>query len=262
MSVADTDIPGPDQALHLRLYVPEAAASPGPGLIYLHGGGLVAGSVDSHDAIARSLALAGHCRVVSVDYRLAPEHRFPAAIEDACAAADWILGHPAAYGLIPGRIGICGDSAGATLAIAACSDRAAREHPGLALLLLLCPITDYAGDTASRQAFATGYLLDRETLSEDLALYLPAGGDAADPRISPLRANAQTGIPHACIHTAEYDPVRDEGAAYSQRLRASGIPTTYDCHPGMIHLFYGLGGLIPAANAAWQAIGESIRTYL
>jgi acetyl esterase len=230
-------------------------------MIFFHGGGLVAGSLDSHDAICRSLALAGGCRVLSVDYRLAPEHRFPAAAQDAYSAAKNIVERSQEFGLDPKRIGISGDSAGATLAAGVCQ-RFASEGFSLALQLLLCPITDYGAESPSRREFGEGFLLERATLAQDLELFLPAGMDPSDASISPLRAAPLTGIAPTCIHTAEFDPVRDEGESYSERLRMAGVPTIYRCHPGMIHLFYGLGALIPYAATAWEIIGQDIRAHL
>ncbi|MGO9803292.1 MAG: alpha/beta hydrolase [Steroidobacteraceae bacterium] len=255
---------GPALPLQIRIYTPVGVGTkdPLPGLVYFHGGGLVAGSLDTHDGICRRLSQASGCCLLSVNYRLAPEHPFPAAIEDGLAAVAWVAAHTTEFGLDPGRIGVCGDSAGATLAAVVCQSASAAGHPPLACQFLLCPIMDYAAESDSRRSLAEGYLVDRATLEHDLLHYLPAGGNRADPRVSPLRAAQLRGLPPTCVHTAEYDPLRDEGAAYAERLRGAGVPSTYRCHPGMIHLFYGLGAIIPYADTAFELMGSDIRSLL
>jgi len=260
--VEDRVLPGPEGPLALRLYGPGGAVGELPGLIYFHGGGLVAGSLDTHDGICRCLADSSGCRVVSVDYRLAPEHRFPAAVADGCAAVAWIAAQAAGFGIDRDRLGVCGDSAGATLAAVVCQRLLLEGGPPLALQFLLCPIMDFAAQSESRRTLASGYLVDEETLQHDILHYLGPGADAADPRVSPLRAADLRGLPPACIHTAEFDPLRDEGAAYAQRLQQAGVATRYCCHSGMIHLFYGMGAVIPYAATAWQLIGADIRAML
>jgi len=262
-AVEDIVVPGPATALPVRVYTPPGAASGAlAALVYFHGGGLVAGSLDSHDGICRSLCRASTCRVLAVDYRLAPEHRFPAAIADSIAATTFIAGHASELGVDPSRLGVCGDSAGATLAALVAQHLAAHGEIALALQVLLCPIMDLAAQTASRREFATGYLLDESTLEHDLKHYLDADTRAADPRVSPLRAGSVAGLAPACLHTAEFDPLRDEGRLYAERLQQAGVATRYTCHPGMIHLFYGMEKLIPSAATAWHLIGGDIRAML
>ena len=254
---------GPDGPIPVRAYTPAGAASGLlPGLIYFHGGGLVAGSLETHDAVSRALANASGCRLLAVDYRLAPEHPFPAAITDGYAATLQIATHALDFGIDRERLGICGDSAGATLAAVVCQMAARRRELRLALQFLLCPILDYGAETDSRRALAHGYLVDRATLEHDLLHYLPPGIDAADPSISPLRAPDLTALPPTLIHTAEFDPLRDEGKAYAERLAQAGVRTSYTCHPGMIHLFYGLGAVIPYARRAFELIGAELRAAL
>jgi acetyl esterase len=265
--VAERTVPGPAGPLAVRIYTPhlEAAAAnavPGAGMVYFHGGGLIAGTVATHDGIARALAAAGGCRIVSVEYRLAPEHPFPAAIEDAEAALRFIARHAGDFGIEAARLGVCGDSAGGTLAAVAAQGAGAAGGPALALQLLICPILDQSRSTGSRREFGSGYLCDQGTLDHDLLHYLPPGADPADPRISPLRAKEVKALPRTVIHTAEFDPVRDEGREYFERLQRSGIPVSYTCHPGMIHLFYGLGSVIPYARTAFEQIGSEIRAAL
>jgi len=261
--IEQQSLPGPAGSLRARVYTPAGApAGALPGLVYFHGGGFVAGSLETHDGICRSLANASGCRVVAVDYRLGPEAPFPAAVLDACAATRWTADHAAGLGIDARLIGVCGDSAGATLAAAVAQTLTAERGPPLALQFLLCPILDYADETPSRVAFGSGYLLDRETLQHDLRHYVGERADADDPRISPLRAQRLEGLPTACIHTAECDPLRDEGAAYADRLERAGVRVNYRCHPGMIHLFYGLQALIPYAATAYRLIGADIRAAL
>ena len=255
-------VPGPGGALLVRRYVPGQDGGALPTLIYFHGGGLVAGDLDTHDGIARALAHATGCQIIAVDYRLAPEHRFPAAINDTIAAVTYIAQHPAEFAADPIRLGICGDSAGATLATVACQALAGGPGPPLALQLLIAPITDYSATSASRRAFANGYLLDAAVLEHDLQQYLPAGIAASDPRVSPLRTLELSALPPTFIHTGEFDPVRDEGKAYAERLSAAGVRVSYTCHPGMIHLFYGLSSVIPYARTFFEHVGEEIRAAL
>jgi acetyl esterase len=256
-------LPGAEGALPARVYTPHRTAGTRlPGLLYFHGGGLVAGSLQSHDAVCRALASATGCRLVALEYRLAPEHPFPAALMDGLAALGWMAAHAADLGLDAERIGVAGDSAGATLAAALCQIAPRIGHAPIALQLLLCPILDITGAYASRREFARGYLLEQAILEHDLKYYLRPGDDAADPRVSPLRCPDLSGLPPACIHTAECDPMRDEGAAYAQRLEAAGVPVSYRCHSGMIHLFYGLGALVPYVARAYELIGSDVRGML
>jgi acetyl esterase len=262
--IENRSLPGPGgQALAIRIYTPlEAQSQILPGLVYFHGGGLVAGTVQTHDSIARALANSGACRVISVDYRLAPEHPFPAALDDALAAVTHIGAHPASFGIDGARLGICGDSAGGTLAAATAQAIARIGSPRLALQLLICPILDYSRSTVSRRELASGYLVDQATLDHDLMYYVPPGTDPANPRISPLRAEDVAGLPRTLIHTAEFDPLRDEGRDYFERLTRVHSEVSYTCHPGMIHLFYGLGAVIPYARTAFEQIGGEIRAAL
>jgi acetyl esterase len=260
--VDEITLPLSPAELAARVYSPHSDSATLPGLIYFHGGGLIAGSIATHDGIARALADAGGVRVVSVDYRLAPESRFPAALEDAKAALEHIANHCADFGIDPARLGICGDSAGATLVAATCQAAARAGGPRVALQLLLCPILDYSRQSASREALSSGYLVDEATLDHDLLHYLPAGIQPTDPLVSPLLAEDLASLPRTIIHTAEFDPLRDEGQDYFERLKRANIEVAYTCHPGMIHLFYGLGGVIPYARSAFKQIGDEIRAAL
>lgn len=261
--VEQRTIPGPGGALSLRTYTPfESSAETMPALIYFHGGGLVAGSTAAYDGVTRRLACASGCRMISVEYRLAPEARFPSALEDACAAVDWVLDHPADFGIDDERTAVCADSAAAALAVGACRYRADVAGPRLAAQVLLCPILDYRPDSIARRPYDQGDLLDRSTLEHDLVHYLNANSSPADPRVSPLLGVNFSDLPPACIHTAECDPVRTDGSAYADVLRNSGVSVRLRCHPGMIHLFYGLGAVIPYVAEAYKMIGADIRDML
>ncbi|UDL93769.1 alpha/beta hydrolase [Lichenihabitans sp. PAMC28606] len=262
-SVTDGMVQGADGALPARCYTPmDAPDGPMPGLVFFHGGGLVAGDLDTHDAFCRSLAVVAACRVIAVAYRLAPEHRFPAAVDDAVAATTAILGDASAWGLDRARIGVAGDSAGATLATVVAAADSDTATPRLRLQVLLCPVLDLVVRRPSRLDFGQGYMLDQVTMDRDLAAYLPPGIDPADPRVSPLHRDDLAGLCPALIHTAAFDPLRDEGLAYAERLTAAGVPVRHTCHPGMIHHFVALTGLIPAAAIALSAIGAEIRAAL
>lgn len=258
--VEDRSLPGPAGPIEVRIYTPPSLPDIRlPGLLWFHGGGLVAGSVETHDTLCRVLAHEIGCRVVSVQYRLAPEHRFPAAVMDCFAATTWVAGNAAALNIAPDRIAVGGDSAGGGLAAIVCQKVRQSQAFTLAYQLLLCPILDYAGVTDSRLAFAGDRLVSKTMMDHDLELYLPAGVAPDDPRISPLRAGDVSLLPPAFIHTAEFDPMRDEGRAYADRLTAAGVKVTYTCHPGMIHLFYAMTRVIPYALPAMQRLGAEIR---
>ncbi|MGU3536585.1 alpha/beta hydrolase [Methylobacterium sp. A54F] len=262
VSAEDLVLPGPGGPLPARLYAPEGAAGPGPGLVYFHGGGFVAGGLDTHDGLCRGLVASAGCRLLAVDYRLAPEHPFPAAFEDGAAAVAWAAAQAGRLGIDPGRLGVGGDSAGAAIAAHAARVSAHGKGPTLAFQVLLCPVLDAEGAGPSRAAFASGYLLDAETIRRDADSLGIGPAEREDPRLSPLRAADLAGLPPALIHTAEYDIVRDDGTAYAARLAEAGVPVRHTCHAGMIHDFYGLVGLIPAARAARARIGADLAAIL
>jgi acetyl esterase/lipase len=257
------DIPGPAGVIPLRIYTPlAAAAGPLPALVYFHGGAGVFCSIETHDGLCRILANESGCRVISVGYRLAPENKFPAAVDDACASTEWVFTHCDALGIDPGRIGVAGDSAGATLAAVVCQQERRTAGRGIAVQVLICPVTDPGLDSPSRRAFSEGYFFDMATLDWALGHYLPAGTELSDPRLSPLRAAELRDLPPAHIHTAEFDPFRDDGEAYAAALRRVHVPVAYTCHPGMIHHFYCMAGAIPCARSAVKAIGNAARAAL
>jgi acetyl esterase/lipase len=261
--VEDRVLPGPGGPLAIRIYTPmERAGASWPGLVFFHGGGLVAGSLDTHDGLCRALATAGCCRTVSVSYRLAPEHKFPAAIEDACAATAWVADHAAEIGINPERIAVGGDSAGATLAAVVCQWARDRRSIRIAAQLLLCPALDFSRSTSSRREYAKGYLIDEAIMKQDIEHYLDRGARLDDPRISPLRAGDLSALPRTIIHTAEFDPLRDEGREYADRMARAGVAVRHTCHAGMIHYFYAMGTAIPEARRALAVIGRELRDAL
>ncbi|MDB5448040.1 MAG: alpha/beta hydrolase, partial [Phenylobacterium sp.] len=219
--------------LRARLYTPGPDAE--AGLVYFHGGGWVAGGLGTHDGVCRRLAAASGAKLLAVDYRLAPEHPFPAAVEDALAVTAWAAAQAQALGFDSQRLGVGGDSAGAGLAAVVAQSPSA---PPLALQVLLCPILDLARESPSRREFAEGYFLDAATLAQDLSDYRGGHADLRDVRLSPLLAEDLAGQPPALVHAAEYDPFRDEAEAYARRLSEAGVPVRLTRWPGMIHYFY------------------------
>jgi acetyl esterase len=262
-AVEDRDLPGPGGAIPVRLYAPKGSgAARLPGLIYFHGGGGVFGSIASHDSFCRVLANAGACRVVSVGYRLAPEHKFPAAVADAFAATCRIAEQARDFRIDPRRLATGGDSIGGGLAAVVCMMARDAGGPNIALQLLLCPAMDMSKNSDSRVALAAGYFLNQATIDWTVQHYCPPGADLTDPRISPLLIEDLSGLPPAQVHTAEFDPLRSEGAAYAERLRGAGVAVRHTCHAGMIHHFYAMGGVIPYARTAVAAAGAAIRDAL
>lgn len=259
----DTTIHGAEDRRPTRLYAPNGFDAPqGPGLLFFHGGGLVSGSIESHDGICRQLAIASRCRILSVEYRLAPEHPALAAVEDARSVADHVVKTASSFGIDPRKLAIGGDSVGASLAAAVTQSRTRGKASPFATQLLICPVLDIGLAGASRSAFATGYFLDRAAMARDLALCGLDQGDASNPVVSPLRAPDLSNLPPAIIHTAEYDPVRDDGENYAARLDAAGVPIRLTRHAGMIHLFYGFGRLIPYGAVTLNAIGAELAAAL
>jgi acetyl esterase len=258
VSATDGSLPGPGGDIAYRLYAPANDGALAPGFIFFHGGGMVAGSIETHDRVTAALAEATGCRLISIDYRLAPEHKFPAGVEDAIAATGFVARNAASLGIDAERLLIGGDSAGATLAAVVCQ-HALRNGPAIVAQCLICPVLDFEETSPSREAFAEHHLIDRATLEADLADYLPAGTDPADVRISPLRALQVTGLPAAIIHTAEFDPMRDEGNAYARKLLAAGVTVEHICHDGMIHNFHAMSAVLPQARLILSQIGEQVR---
>ena len=250
---------GPAGPIALRLYRAAGTETDAalPVLVYFHGGGWTIGDLDTHDIVCRTLANKARCAVVAVDYRMGPEHKFPAAVEDCVAATRWVAEQGAALGVDSARIAVGGDSAGGNLAAVVALTLRDAGGPPLAFQALVYPATDQRMDTASHMSFAEGYLLTRKNMLWFRDNYLlPADYD--DWRASPLRATEFAHLPPAHIITAGYDPLRDEGRAYSDRLVAAGVPVLYECFEGMAHGFLTMGGALAAANHAVYRLGQSL----
>ncbi|HSP98250.1 MAG TPA: alpha/beta hydrolase [Candidatus Dormibacteraeota bacterium] len=258
-SAVDRPIPGPAGAMPVRVYTPNGTA-PFPLLVYFHGGGWVLGSLGTHDGICRSLAAGAGCVVVSVDYRLAPEHRYPAAADDCYAATQWCAAHAAELGADAARIAIGGDSAGGNLTAVVAQMARDRGGPRLVFQLLIYPVTDVARDTASYRDNADGYLLTADDMAWFWNHYLgdaPARG--AEPYASPAHATSLAGLPPALVITAEFDPLRDEGEAYGAALERAGVAAKVTRYDGLIHGFFGMGAMIDKANTAVREAAGTLR---
>jgi len=261
--IENATLAGAEGALPYRSYTPlDAGPEPLPALVYFHGGGFVIGDLDTHEGLCRMLGNASGCRVISVAYRLAPEHKFPAAVEDAYAAVCWVAGHARELGIDGNRVAVGGDSAGGNLSAVVCQLIKERGGPKLALQVLLYPATKTDVDTPSRLALAEGYLLEKKSIEWFMKQYIALGTDPIDARLAPLLATDFSGLPPAHIHTAEFDPLVDEGQAYAQKLAAAGVAVEYTCHPGMIHHFFCLAGAIPYARTAIADAGGAIKRAL
>jgi acetyl esterase len=245
----DTDA-GP---LWARGYTPSTDAEPLPMIAYFHGGGWVFMGIDTHDRVCRRLANATGALVVSIDYRLAPEHRYPAALDDCEAATAWLAAHAADLGGDPSRLAVAGDSAGGNLA-AAVALRARIAGPALAAQVLVYPVTDAGQDTGSYRDFATGFLLTAEDMAFFWECYLGPDGDPLDAFAAPLQAADLGGLPPALVLTGEYDPLRDEGEAYAHRLDGFDVPVELHRYDGVTHGFLGMDALVPAADEAMARI--------
>jgi acetyl esterase len=256
--VTSRDLPGPGGPIPIRVYAP-AGARPLPGLVYLHGGGWVRGSLQTHDVLCRALANWASCIVVSVDYRMAPEHRFPAAVDDAVAATRWVGANADQLGIDPERLAVGGDSAGGTLAAGTALVLRDEGGPKLVHQLLIYPATDFSFETASYRDNAEGYMLTRSAMQHYWRVYLRDESDGADYRASPLRAPDHSGLPAATVVTAEYDPLRDDGRAYAERMRAAGVQVEYRECPGLVHGFATSMGAIDAGRAAVQDAARALR---
>jgi acetyl esterase len=243
---AGVDIP-------VRLYTP-AGPGPFPLLVWFHGGGWVVGDLDTADPTARYLTVGAGCVTVSVDYRLAPETKFPGAVDDCYAATLWAAHNAARIQGDASRIAVGGDSAGGNLAAAVSFMARDRGTPALAFQLLVYPVTAMNFDTASYRHNAEGYMLTRDGMQWYWEHYLATAADAKNPYAAPLQAQTLTGLPPALVITAEYDPLCDEGEAYAKRLQEAGIPTTCSRYPGMIHGFFGMPTLMDKGK---QAIDEA-----
>ncbi|WP_439356828.1 alpha/beta hydrolase [Bradyrhizobium sp. DASA03007] len=260
--VTQLAIPAPHGVIPARLYVPkEPRRHDGlsPALVFFHGGGWVIGDLDSHDVVCRQLAVEGALIVISVDYRLAPEHKFPAAVEDAIAATKWVAANAHQLGIDASRLSIGGDSAGGNLT--AVVALAARDGNGLALAgqVLIYPATDFAMTHGSHSEPETSVLLTHSVIRWFRDHYLNGAADIHDWRASPARAASLIGLPPAYVLTAGADPLRDEGDEYAERLKQAGVPVTTKHYPGQFHGFFTMGKLLREANVAVREIGAWLK---
>jgi acetyl esterase len=258
------EIPGQGGPIPARLYVPPGLApgAPMPLTIFFHGGGWVIGDLETHDGVCRFLAASAGSAVLAIDYRLAPEHPFPAAVEDAWAAFAWGLTNAGELGVDPARIAVAGDSAGGNLSAVVCLLARAGGGAMPAMQLLIYPPTDAAADLPSRRLFAEGFLLTKADMDTFQECYLPPGTDAADPRASILLAPDLSGLPPAYVATAGFDPLRDEAEAYALRMREAGVRVALRRHPGLIHSFANQTAISPTARAAMLEAAGALRMGL
>jgi acetyl esterase len=257
-NVEERSIPGPGGQIPLRIYTPEGKG-PHPVILYFHGGGWVIGDFDTHDGLCRHLAKQASAVVVSVGYRLAPEHKFPAAPDDCYAATCWVAENAAALGADAKRIVVGGDSAGGNLAAAVSLMARDRGKPKIALQLLIYPVTDHSYDRPSYAENAKGYLLEKSSMVWFWDHYLKDARDGENPYASPLRAKDLSGQPPALLITAEFDPLRDEGEAYGKRLKEAGVAVTQKRYDGLIHGFAMMTGFFDQAREFVADAAKAIR---
>jgi len=258
--VADLSIDGPGGDLGLRVYRPRRIEPP-PLLVYLHGGGWVIGDLDIQDGLCRALANRTGCALLSVDYRLAPEHPFPAAVEDSWAALEWAASNAVELDVDPGRLGVAGDSAGGNLAAVAALRARDRGSPSLGVCVLLCPVTDCRSDDRSMTELAEGYFLTREGMAWYWDQYAPEGVDRTGPELSPLRADL-AGLAPTVVVTAGLDPLRDQGVDFARACSAAGVDAVLLHQAGTIHGFLGFQTALPRSRGALDEVASVIARRL
>ncbi len=254
-AVEDRSIPGGINGIPVRIYTP-AASGPFPMLVYFHMGGWTLGDLDTADVTCRAICNAATCIVASVNYRHAPEHKFPAAVDDAYEATCWLAAHAGDFNGDATRLAVGGASSGANLAAVVARRARDQAQPRIKYQVLTVPVTNYAFDTGSYQECAQGYGLEKATGEWFWNNYLTNPNDGENPDASPLRAKDLRNLPPALVMTAEYDPLRDEGAAYAQRLAEAGVPVTYRCYAGMIHMFLGAESIADISQQLRAAFAE------
>ena len=258
-SIEERRIPGPGGEIGVRLYKPANPHGPLPMILYFHGGGHVIGSLDTHDAVARRFCSGAEALVASVDYRMGPEHRFPAAVEDSFAALRWLHAAADEIGGDASRIAVAGDSAGGNLATVVALLARDAGGPALRLQVLVYPVADYGLTGSSYDKYANGYgVLTREAMQWFQGHYLRDRSDADDWRASPIKAPDLSRLPPAVVITAECDVLHDEGEAYAEALRKAGVPVQYREYPGMIHAFFGMA---PAVDGAVEAQAFAVDAF-
>lgn len=261
-SIHDTVIPAATSGIPARIYQPSAKSSALPLLVYFHGGGFVIGDLDSHDNLCRAFCEALPAVVVSVDYRLAPEHRFPAAIEDALAATRWAADNASDLGADPARLMVGGDSAGGNLATVVCQLARDSGGPAIAHQLLLYPVCDADLSRQSYQRLGHGYFLETPMMQWFWDQYLPEASCKTDPRAAPLRAASLERLPAATIITAGYDPLNEEGNLYASGLREAGVSVHHREVPGVIHGFMSFIGMAAIADQVFAEVVAAVQLAL
>jgi len=261
--VSNIAIPTANGDIAARNYSAVASGGePLPTLVFFHGGGWVIGSVDTHDGLCRMIANGSGCRVISVDYRLSPESKFPGPVDEAVAAVEWIETNAAQLGVDANRLAVGGDSAGGALAAVVTQVAKAKGTPKLAFQLLFFPVTQIGDETTSLREYAEGYFLERKTLDWFYANYLPTDADKKDPRVSPLAAADVSGLPPAYVMLAGFDPLHDEGLQYAEKLRTAGVPVTVADYPDMVHDFIYLQAVLPQAAEALNTAAKALKAAL
>jgi acetyl esterase len=257
--VEDFRIPHPEHPIPIRIFTP-TGDGPFPSLVYFHGGGWVVCDLDTHDAVCRAIARRAGAVVVAVDYRLSPEYKFPAAVEDCYTATEWVAANAASLAVDPRRIAVGGDSAGGNLSAVMCLKSRDEGGPALALQVLVYPVTNLASfDTPSYREFAEGYYLTRAEMEWFRGHYLARTEDAQSPYASPLLAPDLRGLPPALVITAECDTLRDEGEAYAKRLAEAGVEVACTRYGGMIHPFFSLGAAFSQGRRAIEQVAAAVR---
>lgn len=259
--VETRSVPGPSGPIPLRVYTPTADQRL-PALIYFHGGGFVLGTLDSSDRPCRELAYQSGCVVISVDYRLAPEHKFPAAVDDAYAATRYVAEHASELGVDATRIAVGGESSGGNLATVVATMARDAGTPSLIFQLLVYPLTDLDDESPSMSEYGSGHFVTRELMEYFNNHYVAANSDRRNPRASPLRAASLAGLPPALVMTAECDPLRDQGEAYARRLQEAGVRVTQKRYEGMIHPFFSLAGIIDGGKTAITDAAAALRAAM
>ena len=255
-------MPGPTGDLPVRIYRPAAGPEPLPALVYFHGSGWVIINIEVCDTTSRAMANRTGCTVVAVNYQKAPEHKFPIPFDDCYAAACWVFDNAGELGIDPARIGLVGDSAGGNLAAAVALKARDTGGPAIAYQVLIYPALQYGWDTPSALANAEGYGLQRASMEWFWNHYVRSPTDGIHPYCSPLLAPHHAGLPPAFIVTAEFDPLRDDGSMYAEKLEAAGVPVHLHNYEGMIHGFFWMSGIMDQGKALLDEVGKEVRAAL